>query len=237
MNGNKDSMPLLDDDEMLKGLWAACVDPSSNQVKEDDESSDDSDSDSTDDRIMDVKDDHNNFIRPWCEKKLPLLYSFVQIEYWNCGFMRYYTFNNIPNFFLAIPMIIISSWGIISYCKYDWHRIITLGLISRNDKKRNDSSKTYYSSYLLPHIVLWAFLLLYCCTSMHIQVITRFFSSVPTLYWFVAWLIYSHDDAIFKKNNSNNNSKTINWGYIILNYFIFYGILGVVLFTAFYPPA
>lgn len=185
---------------------------------------------------MDVKDDHNNFIRPWCEKKLPLLYSFVQIEYWNCGFMRYYTFNNIPNFFLAIPMIIISSWGIISYCKYDWHRIITLGLISRNEKKKNDSSKTYFSSYLLPHIFLWAFLLLYCCTSMHIQVITRFFSSVPTLYWFVAWLIYSHDDVIFKKNNSNN-IKTINWGYIILYYFIFYGILGVVLFTAFYPPA
>jgi len=43
--------------------------------------------------------------------------------------MRYYTFNNIPNFFLAIPMIIISSWGILSYFKYDWQRTLTLGLI------------------------------------------------------------------------------------------------------------
>ncbi|ORY70691.1 mannosyltransferase [Neocallimastix californiae] len=167
---------------------------------------------------LDVKDENGNFIRPWCENKLPLLYSFVQIEYWNCGFMRYYTINNIPNFFLAIPMITISICGIISYCKYDWHRMLTLGLV-------NNISRTYYSSYLLPHIILWIFLVLYCCTSMHIQVITRFFSSLPTLYWFV-------------NNNSNSSSSNgRNWGYIILYYFIFYGILGVVLFTAFYPPA
>ncbi|ORX81291.1 mannosyltransferase [Anaeromyces robustus] len=172
-----------------------------------------------------VKDEQGNFIRPWCENKIPLLYSFVQIEYWNCGFMRYYTFNNIPNFFLAIPMIIVSFYGILSYCKYDWKRILTLGLINTINEKKGDSSKTYYSSYIIPHIILWLFLLLYCCTSMHIQVITRFFSSVPTLYWFVAWLIYNHDN------------KNKNWGNVILYYFIFYGIIGVVLFTAFYPPA
>jgi len=44
--------------------------------------------------------------------------------------MRYYTINNIPNFFLAIPMITISICGIISYCKYDWHRMLTLGLVN-----------------------------------------------------------------------------------------------------------
>ncbi|ORX39481.1 mannosyltransferase [Piromyces finnis] len=183
---------------------------------------------------LDIKNENGDFIRPWCENKLPLLYSFVQIEYWNCGFLRYYTFNNIPNFFLAIPMIIVSSWGILSYCKYDWKRIVTLGLIESNEKKKNAYSKTYYSNYLLPHIILWAFLLLYCCTSMHIQVITRFFSSVPTLYWFIAWLIYNHDESLIKDKKHLNNK---NWGYIILYYFIFYGIIGVVLFTAFYPPA
>eukprot|EP00833_Pecoramyces_ruminatium_P004754 jgi/Orpsp1_1/1178786/evm.model.c7180000066739.1 len=30
---------------------------------------------------LDVKDENGQFIRPWCENKLPLLYSFVQIEY------------------------------------------------------------------------------------------------------------------------------------------------------------
>jgi len=185
---------------------------------------------------LDVKNENGQFVRPWCENKIPLLYSFVQIEYWNCGFMRYYTFNNIPNFFLAIPMIIISSWGILSYFKYDWQRTLTLGLIDLkgNDKKKDDPSKTYYSTYLVPHMILWAFLLLYCCTSMHIQVITRFFSSIPTLYWFVAWLIYSQDESSSKAKDHLHNK---NWGYLILYYFIFYGLLGVVLFTAFYPPA
>ncbi|OUM57786.1 glycosyltransferase family 76 protein [Piromyces sp. E2] len=31
---------------------------------------------------LDVKDENGQFIRPWCENKIPLLYSFVQIEYW-----------------------------------------------------------------------------------------------------------------------------------------------------------
>ena len=48
MNEKKDAeqIPLLNDNEMLKGMWAACVDPNSKEI--DDESSDDSDSDSSD---------------------------------------------------------------------------------------------------------------------------------------------------------------------------------------------
>jgi len=62
-NDSKDSerMPLLDGDELLKGMWAACVDPSSNEGKETgDEDDSDSDSADEDDNHKDVKDGKND---------------------------------------------------------------------------------------------------------------------------------------------------------------------------------
>lgn len=43
--------------------------------------------------------------RPWCDQALPLIYGFVQKEYWNNGFMRYWTPNNIANFLFAFPTL------------------------------------------------------------------------------------------------------------------------------------
>lgn len=45
--------------------------------------------------------------RPWCESTIPFIYSYVQSHYWNVGFLRYWTFNNIPNFLFGLPTILI----------------------------------------------------------------------------------------------------------------------------------
>ncbi|ORX84572.1 hypothetical protein K493DRAFT_86991 [Basidiobolus meristosporus CBS 931.73] len=39
----------------------------------------------------------------------------------------------------------------------------------------------FYTDALLPFIYLWGVLLAYCTLAMHIQVITRFFSCMPTV--------------------------------------------------------
>lgn len=57
-----------------------------------------------------------------------------------------------------------------------------------SSKKEDNIPPPYYSTSILPFIYLWATLLLYVITSMHIQVITRFFSSQPTVYWFACHL-------------------------------------------------
>ncbi|RHZ83134.1 hypothetical protein Glove_99g42 [Diversispora epigaea] len=266
-------------------------------------------------------------IRPWCYSKIPLLYSFVQEHYWNCGFLRYYEIKQIPNFVLASPMIILSLFGIYKYARYDLKRILSLNLISGNladktsssSEKKNDCSP-YFSTSILPFIYLWAILLLYVITSMHIQVITRFFSSQPTVYWFASHLFINSLTKSYKKvddessictsclkkknsnekkktnvgiylkednyetrdekdkkensngynkfedgdirrlkngrcsiclneredkyyNNNNNNKKEEeeeeegNLGYLVLSYFILYGLSGIILFAIFFPPA
>lgn len=50
----------------------------------------------------------------WCDKLLPLGYSYIQAKYWNVGFLRYWTSNNILNFLFAAPtlvLLILSLWS------------------------------------------------------------------------------------------------------------------------------
>ncbi|CAG8577406.1 5125_t:CDS:2, partial [Diversispora eburnea] len=124
-------------------------------------------------------------------------------HYWNCGFLRYYEIKQIPNFVLASPMIILSLFGIYKYARYDLKRILSLNLISGN----LDCSP-YFSTSILPFIYLWAILLLYVITSMHIQVITRFFSSQPTVYWFASHLFINSLTKNYKKVDDESSICT-----------------------------
>lgn len=165
--------------------------------------------------------------RPWCSRSIPLLYSFVQKEYWGNGFLAYYTINQIPNFVLATPIILLSIFGLKTYIKTDASQFFSLGLVSKRKSTSSVEEQSYVSSKLASHMYLWAFLLLYVVTNMHIQVIIRFFTSLPPLYWYVGdlWI----KGFIEKKNTVLAN--------VVLTYFVLYGLIGIVLFSNFLPPA
>jgi phosphatidylinositol glycan class V len=48
----------------------------------------------------------------WCDKFIPFSYTNVQSKYWNVGFMKYWQFKQIPNFILAMPILLISIFSI-----------------------------------------------------------------------------------------------------------------------------
>ncbi|KAI8615961.1 GPI mannosyltransferase 2 [Chytriomyces sp. MP71] len=148
--------------------------------------------------------------RPWCDSTIPLLYSFVQKEYWNVGFLEYWTLSQLPNFLLASPMLFTSFSSVRAYYEYSPTRFWTL------------DSGFVESNAVFPHVVLCLFLTLYCLTSMHVQVIARFFTSMPCVYWYLAHVVSRGE--VWRRR-------------LVLGWFLGYGAVSVVLFTLFYPPA
>lgn len=68
----------------------------------------------------------------------------------NVGFLKYYTVKQIPNFLLAIPIVLLSLSGIWVYISNNWRVVLTLGL---------RESKSLYSHFSFlsrstPHVEL-----------------------------------------------------------------------------------
>ncbi|KAG0203878.1 hypothetical protein BGX28_003978 [Mortierella sp. GBA30] len=160
--------------------------------------------------------------RPWCDSAAPSIYTFVQDFYWNVGFMRYYELKQIPNFLMAAPMIVLSASGIVYYALYDPRRTLSLGRLSSAVQEKSTPPFMRLAAY--PYIVLWAALLLSNITTMHIQIITRAFSCLPPVYWFAAHQFEIH-------------APGAGWTKTISTFFVMYGLIGIILFANFFPPA
>ncbi|RKP11611.1 GPI mannosyltransferase 2, partial [Piptocephalis cylindrospora] len=177
--------------------------------------------------------------RSWCTTgTLPMIYSFVQDHYWNCGPFRYYTLRQLPNFLLASPFILLTGAGVWVYAKAQpSRRLITLGLFpdATHNKGRTDASGTgdephvaYASSKtLLPYVILWFVQVTYALITMHVQVILRFLTSQPALYLFASSCVLAHLQGPHRHLG----------GWAILHYFPLYNVVGIVLFAHFLPPA
>ena len=70
---------------------------------------------------------------PWCDKLIPLPYSYIQDSYWNVGLLCYFELKQIPNFLLAAPMILLSSYAVLTYCcnQENFEILKTLGILKR----------------------------------------------------------------------------------------------------------
>ncbi|KAJ2783749.1 ER membrane glycoprotein subunit of the GPI transamidase complex-like protein [Coemansia interrupta] len=181
--------------------------------------------------------------RPYCTSTWSTIYGFVQAEYWNVGFLRYYTLQQLPNFLLAAPMIGLSLAGLWTYLAYDPVRFATLGWIHRGRSlgAKPDTvdavAAAYFDASLLPHMYLWALLLGVATTTMHVQVITRFFSSVPAVFWFAAHVVakVAAQKEELASAQASRSKRWVSW--VVVGYFVGYGLVGVVLFSNFFPPA
>jgi phosphatidylinositol glycan class V len=142
----------------------------------------------------------------WCSSVPPNVYSYVQSHYWSNGLFSYWTINNLPNFLLAAPILLLTWRGVRFMHSSSQHLVLAPAALRAS---------------LLCRVLTaqWAFMALLCLLSMNVQVATRFLSALPPLYWFSAHSLLHHPEQ----------------GLRILQFFLVYSVLGIGLFSTFLP--
>ncbi|CAF4699562.1 unnamed protein product [Rotaria sp. Silwood1] len=111
-----------------------------------------------------------NFSSIWCLKQIPLSYQYVQKKYWNMGFLNYWTWKQIPNFLLALPVFILIGNFI-----QNWFKIIRKDLWKKkfeylfSYKNQSRNNIWFEKNDFIPHIIYMLFLSLFALFFMHIQ--------------------------------------------------------------------
>ncbi|KAJ7594703.1 glycosyltransferase family 76 protein [Mycena floridula] len=143
----------------------------------------------------------------WCNRSIPLIYTHVQSKYWNVGFMRYWTVQQLPNFIIATPPLALLITFTI------WH-------LARRSKQSR-LNQPFLSPSLTPHAI---HALISCCMLLfasHTQIALRWVAAMPITYWAAAWLMLEHPKL----------------GKCWTGWSIIWGSLSVVLWATFLPPA
>ncbi|RLV94299.1 GPI mannosyltransferase 2 [Spathaspora sp. JA1] len=106
----------------------------------------------------------------WCNSYFPSLFKYAQDRYWNVGFLKYWTPNNIPNFLIVGPAIVIniySTWYIYKREVPKNKRILVLVII--------------HCIILFSGILFW-----------NIQILNRVTSYSPIVYWMLSLHFIDH---------------------------------------------
>lgn len=102
--------------------------------------------------------------------RFPLFYSYLQAKYWNIGLFKYYTFNNIPNFLLALPQT-----------------VLIVAAVLHNNNNINDRS------LIMPMKLVAVGLLVTVYTVAHVQIINRISNIVsPLLINYIMQILKPH---------------------------------------------
>ncbi|GAB7364050.1 hypothetical protein MBLNU230_g4605t1 [Neophaeotheca triangularis] len=174
--------------------------------------------------------------RPWCDWTVPSIYSWVQSEYWNVGFLKYWTVSNLPLFLLAAPMLVVLIGTAVSALGYQaTSKDDTAKGSNRGPKDETSSEGAAYQAcvrrFALPQLVL-ALLALF---NFHVQIITRLSSGYPVWYLMVAVAIDQKAGATqLVATGWPADLKTAQY---VVRGMIMYALIQGGLFASFLPPA
>ena len=104
-----------------------------------------------------------------------------------------------------------------------WKRVGALGPTSL---LLDRCGKGFLSNAALPFVAHWAALVATCFTVLHVQVSTRFLSSSPALYWFVAVSLTPAAE------DPEKHGWRARW---LCAWLLGFGVGGTALFCSFYP--
>ncbi|GFF23228.1 hypothetical protein IFM58399_00216 [Aspergillus lentulus] len=165
-----------------------------------------------------------NAPRPWCGWTIPSIYRFVQEQYWNVGFLRYWVVPNIPLFLLALPMLAL----LLRSALWAWR----LPSITSKFSKNAANGASTKAMWLLPRLaIIQALLAVLAFTSYHVQIINRLSSGYPLWYWHLA------AELISDLESSQSTNEGISISAVAIQAMVIYGLIQAVLFGSFLPPA
>lgn len=186
---------------------------------------------------------------PWCERRVPSIYSWVQSHYWcvtrnacltgltvprNVGLFRYWTIPNAPLFLMAAPMLWLLLQSGVTTLYYGAQRELHELDVRRHratDAPDSDSSLIYLQIWSLPELALPQLVLAVAAmTSFHVQIINRIASAYPVWYATLAyWLVESaNGESLLLRRGKQR------W---IVHGIIMYAMIQGMLFANFLPPA
>ncbi|KAG9042791.1 ER membrane glycoprotein subunit of the GPI transamidase complex-like protein [Tulasnella sp. UAMH 9824] len=193
---------------------------------------------------------------PWCSAKpFPLIYGYVQKEYWDVGFLRYWRPHQIPNFLFAAPammLLLATSWkqvrDVIISATEGWNsangeragirkrlqvaaqQVITCpsnGKVVGAEATQPPRLEILRSFTTLHHAIHCLILSLILLLASHVQIVLRLSSSMPYTYWAAARLIMQ-----YKRSDGG-----WNWARMWVVYVVTWSFVSMVLWAAFLPPA
>ncbi|OJT06583.1 GPI mannosyltransferase 2 [Trametes pubescens] len=161
---------------------------------------------------------------PWCAASPPSIYTYVQRKYWNSGFLLYWTRQQIPNFLLGAPPLILLFTFTLRY--------IRLALLPRlhafispptptGAKSSDAPTPPFLPRSIAPHVIHALILSLLLLFASHTQIVLRAAASMPLTYWAAAWLLVERPA----------------WGRWWVGWSVIWGAVSCVLWGVFLPPA
>ncbi|PNY28797.1 GPI mannosyltransferase 2 [Tolypocladium capitatum] len=151
--------------------------------------------------------------RPWCSHTMPSIYTFVQDEYWNVGFLRYWTLNQLPLFLFASPMLTI---------------LLKSGFDMARDPQRElrllkSGPLEDYRMFVRALAAGQLLVAVLAITTYHVQIVSRLSSGYPVWYWWVAGCLM--------------DKRRQGWGLTMAVFMAMYAGIQGGLFATFLPPA
>lgn len=161
---------------------------------------------------------------PWCSNLPPLIYGYVQEKYWNVGFLRYWTLQQLPNFIIAMPPLA----ALLTYSTYYLRHVFlprlrsSLSPVAKRAQTADPPlTSPFLSPSIAPHAIHALAITLILLFSAHTQIILRLAASMPFTYWAAAWLLVEHR----------------RWGKYWVSWSVLWGATSIVLWATFLPPA
>jgi len=187
----------------------------------------------------------------WCLQTIPSIYSYIQDQYWNVGFLKYWQLKQIPNFLLAVPAVYAWQKATFQFFRSHWlsssacckgFRDILRNITDKNSLPMSPSGKeiealdrqqlnqSHLQARLVGLYVQWSILTLMAIFIINVQVLTRLAAgSCPCFYWALASLFTSNNRQVCLFGHQRSlRSYVITYCYV-------YFFVGIILHSNFLP--